>query len=502
MNEVVKYIFLFLIGTTVLNFAIALAARVKTQSKEFNDLLLYWSSLFLNFFVVALLSKTTNQIAFAYFFQVVPTFIIASILMRSRGLTPNWKLYGTTYAVGAGLSAILLLQTNVGFTISLLPVTTAICFPLLRPTVDTLFVHSKDANWIEKGMAYLFIAGAVNHFNYAIFRLEEAHAWWGWSVSIAQYQCLSIFLPLLINHRRALKERRNVELALEKLSGQNTHYNVEIDDLYRTLELQIGQKEELTRKLQNANLHLEEEREMNEILIKTVSHDLANPLTVINAYIDMLHAGRIPEEDKIMIWDRIKMNTRTALDMIARIRDAIVTRNQASIVAIHDVSVDRSIHRLLNQFDTRLREKNLKVVYENNIPLDVFVAAEENTLTEHVFANILSNAIKFSYENSEIKIKVTQNDQAVKIEFRDFGIGIDSERLEKRLLHSTEGTSGEIGSGFGVMVMGYFLRKFGASYNIHSDGLNLGTNVCIHLKKSSGKLHKARPTKHTANIYS
>lgn len=502
MKDVVQYIFLFLIGTTVLNLFIAFAARFKTANKEFNQLIFYWVSLFLTYFAVAVLGNNPTEIAFAYFFQFIPSFLMTKLLMNSRGIKFNLKFYGTAQVIGAGISTYLLLQTNAGFTLSLIPITITTTLPYWIPTWNTLVTHRREANWIEKGMGVMFITGVINHFNYAFFRLDETAAWWGWSISIAQYQCISIFLPLLINHRREVKERRNLEATLHRMSGQNTSNNVEIDELYRTLELQISQKEELTRKLQKSNTNLEEEREMNEILIKTVSHDLANPLTVINAYIDMIHSGRIPEEDRKMIWDRIKMNTKSALDMIARIRDAIVTRNQASIVAIHDVSIDRAIKRLVTHFESRLTEKNIKIKYESSIPLDVFVAAEENTLTEHVFSNVLSNALKFSYEGSEIKIKVSEVENTIRVEFQDFGTGIDPERLSKRLLHSTEGTKGEAGSGFGMMVMGYFLRKFGAAYHIHSAGVGMGTTVTISLKKNTAKIYKPVIEKKTANFFS
>ena len=224
--------------------------------------------------------------------------------------------------------------------------------------------------------------------------------------------------------------------------------------------------------------------------------------TVINAYIDMLQMGRIPQEDRDMIWNRIKMNTKSALDMISRIRNAIVTRNQANIVAIHNVSIDRSINYLLTQFDSRLKEKNIRVTYNSTVPLDAFVAAEENTLTEHVFANILSNAIKFSYENSEIKINVYEYQNMIQVEFKDTGMGINQERFEKRLLHSTEGTKGETGSGFGMMVMGYFLRHFGATHAIHSEGPGHGTTVTVCLKKSNVRTLKFIPESQTANIFS
>lgn len=490
MNEVVKYIFFFLIGTTIINFGIAWAAKIKTKNKEFNQLIWYWTSLFATYVAVALLNDSPTAIGFAYFFQFIPAFLKTKVLRDSRGIESDWKKFLAVQAFGMVASAYLLLYTDLGFTISLLPVTFSTTLPYWEPVWNSLVSKRFEANWIEKGLSIVLLTSIINHFNYAFFRLEESAAWWGWGVSIAQYQCISIFLPLLINHRREVNERKNIEATLQKMSGQNTNHNVEIDELYRTLELQISQKEELTRKLQATNSNLEEEREMNEILIKTVSHDLANPLTVINAYIGMLQSGRIQESDVKMIWDRIQMNTKSALDMISRIRDAIVTRNQASIVAIHDVSIDRAIHRLMTQFDSRLKEKNVKIAYESSIPLDVYVAAEENTLTEHVFANILSNALKFSHEGSEIKIKVTEVDNTIRIAFIDSGIGIDPDRLEKRLLHSTEGTKGELGSGFGVMVMGYFLRQFDGTHHIHSDGMDKGTTVTVSLKKSTAKSFK------------
>lgn len=502
MEALAKFIFLFLIGTTILNFVIAIAARIKTAQKEFNELILYWITLFATYLAAAALSQTPTEIALAYYFQFLPTFMLAKILMESRGLRFNLMFYGSIQLIASIASTYLLLSTDVGFTIALLPITFSSSLPCWPPMWNIFVTHRSEANWIEKGMGIMFLTGVINHFNYALFRLDPTTAWWGWSISIAQYQCMSIFLPLLISHRREKKERRNIELALEKLSGQNTHYNVEIDELYRTLEQQISQKEELTQKLQKMNVKLEDEREMNEILIKTVSHDLANPLTVINAYIDMLQMGRIPQEDKDMIWNRIKMNTKSALDMISRIRNAIVTRNQANIVAIHNVSIDRSINYLLTQFETRLKEKNIRVNYDSSVSLDTFVAAEENTLTEHVFANILSNAIKFSFENAEIKINVYEYQNMVRVEFKDSGMGINQERLERRLLHSTEGTNGETGSGFGMMVMGYFLRHFGATHTIQSEGLGHGTTVTVSLKKSNVRTPKFIPENQNANIFS
>ncbi len=484
MSEVVKFIFLFLIGSTTINFLIAVAAAHRTQNKEFRQLVLYWICLFATYGAVAVLNENPTQIGLAFFVQFAPGFLKTKFLRDARGLKSNWPMFLAFQAVGMVVSTYMFYFTDYGFTYSLLPVVFTTSLPYWEPVWNSLVTHRHESNWIEKGLGLVLFTSVINHFNYAFFRLEESAAWWGWGISIAQYQCISVFLPLLINNRRELKERQNLEATLKKMSVPSPHNKLEIDELYRTLELHVGHKDELSRRLQDANNKLEEEQEMNEILIKTVSHDLANPLTVINAYVDMIGTGRTPESERPIVWGKIKSNTKSALDMIHRIRNAIVTRNQATLMAIHDVDIERSVNLLLEKFETRLKEKNITVDVKNDLPLDVFVASQENALVEHVFANVMSNSIKFSSENSKIEISIHGEKDSVIIKFRDFGIGINPERLEKRILHTTEGTCKEVGSGFGILVMGYFVRKFGGSYTIHSDGEGKGTTLTITLKTS------------------
>jgi signal transduction histidine kinase len=486
MNNVIQFIFFFLIGTTVINFAIALAARLKTQNKEFNQLIFYWTSLFITYGAVAALNDNPTQIAFAYFFQFIPAFIKTKVLRDSRGIHSNWKMFATVQAIGMILSAYMLTQTDLGFTISLLPITFSTTLPYWEPVWNSLISHRKEANWIEKGLSIVLFTAIINHFNYAFFRLDESAAWWGWSVSIAQYQCISIFLPLLINHRREVKERKNIQKAVEKISG-NDFIETKIDDLYKQLEFQISQKEVFSSELQTSNIHLKEEREVNEIFVRTISHDLASPLTVIKAYIEMLHSSQIPPENSEEIRDRINLNINIAVDMLNRIRDAILTRTQASLISNQNISIAKCLTLTEEMFEHKLRIKNIKLICHNPLSLDTLVQADEGALVQHVLANILSNAIKFSYEDSEIHLNVIDANNMIQIDVRDFGLGIKPSRIEKPIFISTEGTNGEKGTGFGLMIMRYFLRSFGGTIKINSkiEGHEMGTTVSIMLQKAT-----------------
>lgn len=490
MNETtVKYIFLFLLGSSILNFAIAAIARVKTKNKDFNILLTYWPAVIGTFIVAGILRHSPLEIAFAYFFHIFSSNLYANIMISSLKLKVNWTRHICIQLATMGLSTYLLVETNAGFTNSLIPLCIAFSLPFYTPIKYALIDNRKESSWVEKSIAIVYMIGVVHHFNMAFFRLDPNAEAWGWAITIAEYQCMSIFLPLMINYRREKVERKNLQHAVEKISGNN-FMESKTEELYKQLEFQISQKDMYYNELREINVQLKEEREMNEILIRTISHDLANPLTVIGAYIEILSTGKTTPENTEKIWERLKSNTQSALDMISRIRNAILTRTQASLVAVHDVSIDRSIKRTLEIFETRLKDKNLKVTYTNSTSPDTLIKAEENTLCEHVFANVISNAIKFSYPGNDIHINVTDQKDAVKVEIRDFGTGMQVSTNDKRILMSTHGTNGEVGTGFGLMVMGYFLRHFGATIDINSktEGSLKGTCVSIMLQKSTTEL--------------
>lgn len=145
-SEIVKFIFLFLLGTTLINFAIAMVARFKTGHREFNVLVYYWVTLLITYGAVAALNQNPTQIAFAYFFQFLPAFISAKVLRDARNLPSNWQNYLAIQLAGAGISAVLLLETDFGFTLSLLPVTLTTTLPSWAPIWDTLVVNRKSVN--------------------------------------------------------------------------------------------------------------------------------------------------------------------------------------------------------------------------------------------------------------------------------------------------------------------------------------------------------------------
>src|SRR5690606_16879118 len=254
-----KFFFTFLIGTTLLNLLLTFSARPELEDRLFKQLLYYWISLFIAFLASALLSHSATEIAFAYFFQFIPTFLMANILVQSRGIKFNWTSYLIAHGWCSFISAGMILIATYNFTLNLIPVTLRTDLPLVHPAYDTLIKNRENSNKIEKILAVVFVTGIINHFNYAFFRLNPGSGSWGWAISIIQYQCLMVILPLLTIHQNKIKERLNLTSALNQLIGSNKMMNLKVENLYDALNEQISQKNKLL-------IGLSEQREMDEVL--------------------------------------------------------------------------------------------------------------------------------------------------------------------------------------------------------------------------------------------
>ena len=87
--------------------------------------------------------------------------------------------------------------------------------------------------------------------------------------------------------------------------------------------------------------------------------------------------------------------------------------------------------------------------------------------------NILSNAIKFSHANSEVKMSTRKKGNSVCIIIEDSGIGMDKETVEKLLRgqmpQSKQGTSKEKGFGIGLHLTKDILAKNDGDFEIESE---------------------------------
>lgn len=114
--------------------------------------------------------------------------------------------------------------------------------------------------------------------------------------------------------------------------------------------------------------------------------------------------------------------------------------------------------------------KNIRLISGIETTTEVF--ADEYML-KTIIRNLISNAIKFSNPGGEVLISSTQNDSFVTISVSDNGTGIKAGDIpgifDPSTVFTTKGTSGEEGTGLGLMLCKEFVEKHGGTIWVESE---------------------------------
>jgi len=139
------------------------------------------------------------------------------------------------------------------------------------------------------------------------------------------------------------------------------------------------------------------------------------------------------------------------------------------------------IRQLVSEAD----KKEIKII--NEVKAQTLVLADPKML-DTIFRNLFSNAVKFTKNGGNITISSNNlDDEFVEVLISDSGIGISEKKLSNLLkieqTTNESGTSGERGSGLGLILCKEFIQKNGGNLEIHSK-LNVGTTIKMKIKRA------------------
>jgi len=239
------------------------------------------------------------------------------------------------------------------------------------------------------------------------------------------------------------------------------------------------------RELQETNQKLKEAIATKDRLFSIISHDLIGPVVNINNVLNI--AVNQPMEKELLIEflrDALAANTST-LDLLKNL--LAWAKNQRNEINFnpHNIDVSIIIDDNLNLLKGLWTEKKLTVI--NHIKSPMMCFADENMLTI-IFRNLISNAIKYSYEGGKIEIFCTETDQnKIKFCVIDEGTGIEPENLQRilnRYEHfSTPGTNYEKGHGLGLTLVQDFVSAHKGILEIETEP-GRGSRFCFSIPKN------------------
>ena len=206
-------------------------------------------------------------------------------------------------------------------------------------------------------------------------------------------------------------------------------------------------------------------------MYSVIAHDLRSPMAsirmVLNLFVSTVSPEMIGQElyDLIDKANRESEETHSLLDNLLKWTKSQTGRLN---VVYQDFEINDVVLGVVDIFVIIAETKHIRL--NCNLGTENLKVHADTDMLNTVIRNFLSNAIKFSNENSSIDISVTRSGDFARISVRDHGVGIDETRIANLFSSgkTTYGTNNEEGSGLGLQLCKDFAIKNGGDVEVES----------------------------------
>ncbi|MFP4543583.1 MAG: PAS domain S-box protein [Candidatus Kapaibacterium sp.] len=351
-------------------------------------------------------------------------------------------------------------------------------------------VHPDDFEQIDRQIRNLVDSG-VNNFE-AEFRQKKKSGEYIWVLSQGRIvrRDEDGNPARIIGTHSDITERKET---LERINKMNVELEQRVKERTRQLEnaLQELQFENEERKATEIELQeardeiskaLEKERELSELktrFVSMVSHEYRTPLTIILSSTYLLEI--LYEQRKAADFSRNIKKIQNSVQDMTQLLEEVLILGKSELKDINPTLKSISMEKLIK--DT-IDETNSMDYKSHNYtyvldPLNQIIKTDAKIL-RHILRNLLSNASKYSPDESEISIRSEIIDGHLRVTVSDQGIGIPKEDLNMLFepFHRSSNVGTIKGTGLGLAIVKRYANALNAEIKIKTR-LNEGTDFSL-----------------------
>ena len=207
-------------------------------------------------------------------------------------------------------------------------------------------------------------------------------------------------------------------------------------------------------------------------LVANVSHDLRNPLSSIQGYLEtiQLKGTELSKEELQSYLDTVLSNTKKLNRMINDLFDLSKLDAENVTPTLEHISMAELVQDLVQQFKPIADQKNITIetIYPENPHAKIYA---DIGLLDRALSNLIDNAIRHTPEGGTVTIRTLQDGKDINLEISDSGSGIpesDIPHVFDRFYQVDKSRSNSSGAGLGLSIAQKILELHGAKITVQS----------------------------------
>ncbi len=221
--------------------------------------------------------------------------------------------------------------------------------------------------------------------------------------------------------------------------------------------------------------------QQNQVL-SIAAHDLKNPLTTLIVWADLARDAKNDPAQLLIMLDRIKESGEKMKRLINDLLES--ARKEASKIQLRfsELALAEVVEKVVTSNTVLAKSKNLKLHFD--IKDNPYINADEDRLIE-IADNLINNAIKYSPNDKNIFVTVSEENERAILQVQDEGQGFteeDKKNLYQRFVTlSAQPTGGESSTGLGLSIVKSLVEAHNGTILAKSNGKDKGATFIIEL---------------------
>jgi PAS domain S-box-containing protein len=283
------------------------------------------------------------------------------------------------------------------------------------------------------------------------------------------------FIIDITTRKKAEENEKNYRKELEK----------EVEERTLILKEAIQKLEKTKNELDNS---LKREQELNSMKTKFISiasHEFRTPLSTIMSSLSLMEKynelNQLEKRNKHN--DRIKKSIKNLTDILNDILSVNKIEEGKVIVNPESFDIQSFVNDLIQDLQGLLKQGQL--INFSGSETHQTMVFQDPKLLRHILINLLTNAIKFSAEESPIEINLRLEPNDIYLEIKDYGLGIpkaDHEKLFTRFFRSSNVENIQ-GTGLGLSIVLQYVNYLKGTIKFSSE-LGKGSIFNVNLPRS------------------